>query len=290
MEYLKLFENHSQYENFTETEDFIKPNVSYCIEQNEVHYNPRVHDYSKDYLTFVALEDNVSFRFGFGTIQGFELSYSLDDGSTWNIFEDQKGNTVTINRGEKILWKGQVIPTRGTLTYKIGTFYSQGRFNVMGNIMSLAYSDDFVGNNQLPENMGTYFISVFEGSSVVSAENLILPATTLATACYNYMFEDCINLIVGPELPATTLAERCYNAMFRGCTSLTTAPELPATTLANWCYQSMFEGCTSLTTEAQVPSSIAPIADNYCSSMYCECPIRQISGNYPEVAYNCSVA
>jgi hypothetical protein len=71
-----------------------------------VHYNPRVHDYSKDYLTFVAREDRVSFGFEFGNIQGFELSYSLDDGSTWNIFEDQEGNAVTINKGEKILWKG----------------------------------------------------------------------------------------------------------------------------------------------------------------------------------------
>lgn len=40
MEYLKLFENHSQYADFIETEDFIRPNVSHCIEQNEVHYNP----------------------------------------------------------------------------------------------------------------------------------------------------------------------------------------------------------------------------------------------------------
>lgn len=40
MEYLKLFENHSQYEDFIETEDFVRPNVSHCIEQNEMHYNP----------------------------------------------------------------------------------------------------------------------------------------------------------------------------------------------------------------------------------------------------------
>ena len=40
MEYLKLFENHSQYADFIETEDFVKPNVSHCIQENEVHYNP----------------------------------------------------------------------------------------------------------------------------------------------------------------------------------------------------------------------------------------------------------
>ena len=41
--YLKLFENHTQYETFIggggET-PFVKPNVSHCITENEVHYNP----------------------------------------------------------------------------------------------------------------------------------------------------------------------------------------------------------------------------------------------------------
>ncbi len=41
--YLKLFETHSQYTAFTQTEDFILPNVSYCKDQTDiVHYNPIV--------------------------------------------------------------------------------------------------------------------------------------------------------------------------------------------------------------------------------------------------------
>lgn len=38
--YLKEFENHSSYSQFTQTEDFILPNVSHCDLQNDVHYNP----------------------------------------------------------------------------------------------------------------------------------------------------------------------------------------------------------------------------------------------------------
>ena len=39
--YLKLFNVHSEYEAFTQTEDFMLPNVSYCLDQtNIVHYNP----------------------------------------------------------------------------------------------------------------------------------------------------------------------------------------------------------------------------------------------------------
>jgi hypothetical protein len=41
MKYLKSFENHSQYESYTaDTTNFIKPNVSLCVNENEVHYNP----------------------------------------------------------------------------------------------------------------------------------------------------------------------------------------------------------------------------------------------------------
>ena len=53
-------------------------------------------------------------------------------------------------------------------------------------------------------------------------------------------------MVQAPELPATTLASYCYQYMFEGCTSLTTAPELPATTLEKRCYESMFKGCTKL--------------------------------------------
>ena len=44
--YLKLFEMHSEYLAFTQTEDFILPNVSYCEDNNEVHYNPYVDPYN----------------------------------------------------------------------------------------------------------------------------------------------------------------------------------------------------------------------------------------------------
>ena len=62
------------------------------------------------------------------------------------------------------------------------------------------------------------------------------------------MFEQCSSLTTVPSnlLPATTLAENCYQYMFNGCSSLTTLPKLPATTLPRYCYYNMFEYCSSL--------------------------------------------
>lgn len=44
--YLKKFDTHAEYLTFTQTEDFILPNVSYCEDNNEVHYNPYVSPYN----------------------------------------------------------------------------------------------------------------------------------------------------------------------------------------------------------------------------------------------------
>ena len=40
--YIKKFTNHSQYESFTGTSEFILPNVSLCVYEDDVHYNPYV--------------------------------------------------------------------------------------------------------------------------------------------------------------------------------------------------------------------------------------------------------
>ena len=42
MKYLKKFTNHSNYETYINGQDKILPNVSYCQNENEVHYNPYV--------------------------------------------------------------------------------------------------------------------------------------------------------------------------------------------------------------------------------------------------------
>ena len=62
------------------------------------------------------------------------------------------------------------------------------------------------------------------------------------------LFSACGVLTSAPELPATTLASECYEGMFFSCAKLESAPELPATTLANKCYEGMFYDCRKLST------------------------------------------
>ena len=216
------------------------------------------HDYSQDYLTFVATESG-TFKFS-----GNSINYSLDSGTTWTSLASDT-DTPTVSAGSSILWKASLTPTsRG-----IGKFSSTANFTVEGNAMSLLYGDNFSGQTSLSGKDFAFF-NLFNGcSKLTSAENLVLPATTLAKFCYNSMFYGCTSLTTAPQLLATTLANNCYLGMFRGCTSLTTAPELPATTLVSSCYQNMFQGCTSLTTAPALPATT--LASNCYRGMFGAC-------------------
>lgn len=191
-------------------------------------------DYSKQYLTFTALEDG-TFQFSQNALQ-----YSLDDGKTWETLAANTA-TPTITTGSKIIWKQTGLTP--SIPYGIGTFSSTCKFNVSGNIMSLLYGDDFVGQQILPNYS---FSSLFMRCNIMFAKDLMLPAITLTEYCYASMFFGCTSLTTAPQLSATTLEQGCYDYMFSGCASLIKSPELPATTLAESCYRYMFNGCTSL--------------------------------------------
>lgn len=230
MEHLTLFQNSSQYSSFVSSDRFIKPNVSYIIDDNENHYTPLPHDYSKDYLTFEAI-DSGTFKFSAKTVD-----YSLDGGQSW-VSLASNTNTPTVSAGSKILFKSSDTTT--------SIVSSTSPFNIEGNIMSILYSDDFQGKTSLS---GVYPLrSLFKGSKVVSCENLVLPAVSVGSSGYSGMFSGCTALTIAPELPAMTLGDYCYAYMFRGCTSLTKAPVLPATELSiQNTYLGMFMSCSNL--------------------------------------------
>ena len=257
MEYLKLFSSHTDYEEYVTGGAMVKPNVSYCEDVKDVHYNP-IHDYNQDYFTTVALEDGT---ISFTPLNSNVISYSIDNGNTWVV-----GNSVNVVNGDSVMWKGTMTPQ---LYNGIGKFDATSNFEVQGNTMSLLYGDDF--KNQLSlEGKGYCFYNLFRNSTkLISSENLSLLATTLADGCYGYMFYNCTNLTSTPELPATTLASGCYVNMFSNCTSLTSAPELPATALVDGCYIAMFNGCTSLTFAPQLPATT--LASNCYAGMFARC-------------------
>lgn len=170
--------------------------------------------YSGQYLTFVAGADNMSV--GLTSAGNNVYQYSIDDGATWSNLADNQ-TTSSVNSGQTIMFKasGLTVDTNNG----IGTLTPSVSASVQGNVMSLVYGDNFSGQTTIEYQ--NQFRTLFSGSyNLTSAENLILPATTLAGGCYYDMFRNCTSLTTAPELPATTLVTNCYRYMFTGCTSL----------------------------------------------------------------------
>lgn len=202
--------------------------------------------YSGQYLTFVAQESG-TFKFLKSTGNTTDIQYSLDSGSTWTTLASDT-NSPTVESGHTIMWKGTLTP----IAYYdwhypcgVGKFSSSGRFIAEGNAMSLLYGNNFVGQTSL--NGKSYaFATLFSGATTLtSAENLILPATTLSSNCYGQMFLDCTSLTTAPQLPAATLVDWCYCYMFEGCSSLNYIKCLATNISASECTRDWVNGVTS---------------------------------------------
>ena len=241
----------------------------------------------KNYLKFTALQD-CNFRFN-GSTTANTLSYSLNDGETWTGIGS--GSYVFVQSGSSILWKGTCTPNSVNGIGTFSTSNSNNRFSVEGNVISLLYGDNYANQTDLTGKdyafSRLFYANTTGNTSIVNAENMLLPATILANYCYFQMFYNCCQLTKAPKLPATILADWCYSYMFYNCSSLTTAPSLPATTLTSNCYQYMFWGCSSLTTTPELPATT--LVDYCYGSMFKGCTSLTTAPELPATTleYNC---
>ena len=221
---------------------------------NVTAYQKAAVDFSTEPLTFNILSAGTINWTASNSSVTKTIEYKLNDGDWTPITSNTEGVRITVNSGDKVQFRGNNAQY-ATNSFAYNSFTgSTASFEVEGNIMSLIYGDDFKNNSTI--SSAYTFTRLFRGcTKLVSAENLVLPATTLANYCYQYMFQICRSLTTAPKLPATTLKMECYEYMFDSCTSLTTAPALPATTLATYCYGYMFQDCTSLTTAPALPAT-----------------------------------
>lgn len=234
-------------------------------------------EYEKQYLTFEVVDTAATGEFMFhsasGLPQPLDIEFSKNDGP-WVHYVSASTADKTVAHGDKIRVKG----TNDTYTSNMGNLgfhYSQmwisggAEYHIYGNIMSLIYGDSYMGKKILTSSNWHCFHELFaaveqdgsganNGNNCTNAENLCLPATTLAEGCYAGMFAFS-NIATAPKLPSRTLSLSCYVQMFTHCASLVSAPELPATTLVERCYYEMFEDCTSLNYVKCLATDMSPI-------------------------------
>lgn len=239
-------------------------------------------DYTKEHLTFEIISGGTIYWTAGANASTKTIYYSKDNFVTsTGITSSTGGTAILVNAGDKLKFRAShsTYCDGGSVAYANRFMTSDVKFNLCGNIMSMINFNNFTGSTSLSGNY-TFLCMFFQQSGLISAENLILPATTLSDGCYYHMFERCTSLTTAPALPATTLVNTCYSYMFNGCTSLTTAPELPATTLATQCYYGMFNGCSYLT---KAPSILpaTTLATQCYQGMFSGCTSLTIAPELP---------
>ena len=285
--YLTKFDTHADY--LAAKDELRLPNVSYCVQENEIHYNPYV-DYRTKYLTLETVverqQNPQEFTFVWQTYdsshpvfpEGHLPQYSLDNGVTWTDFQNGVGVSCSVD-GKMLIkaemneyydygnssWSYDDYPAppfqiRGTTAYKVS-----------GNLLSLAYGDDFANHDEIT-NTSLGFFLLF-GNDYISYSTLIGQVYDASDLYLNfswpnnydmgynqpyggfsYMFYKS-NLVYAPKQISKNLVPYCCYHMFAGCSDLQTTPELPIMTLTNYCYRAMFYNCTSLTTAPELPAT-----------------------------------
>ena len=190
---------------------------------------------SKNYFGFKANDNNVDIKYN--NNNNTYISASYDFGNTW--VSADKELPLPLGSGATVLLKAT------TNDKPFERVSSTRRFEAKGNIMSLLYGDNFEGETSLSGKDYAFYGLFSACSGLTSAENLVLPATTLTKSCYSSMFQGCTSLTTAPTLPATTLASGCYYYMFEGCTSLNHLEILATDISATNCITGMLSNVAS---------------------------------------------
>lgn len=214
------------------------------------------------YVTFSAPAEQTFKMVCYGGYQISNLQYSVNFGDWKEVkanegvtFGGQKGGLRL--RGKNLKGTADSNDTRiySTITF---TFDKDKENNVNTNVMVACTGDirtllDY-DHYETVSTSEARFVKLFNNCQALTSAPK-LPATDIASDCYNSMFYYCSYLKNAPELPATILKDQCYQNMFYACVSLTSAPKLPATKLAFNCYANMFSYCYSLKEAPELPAT-----------------------------------
>lgn len=223
-------------------------NKYYSVERNTFHW---------DGFRIKGTVNNTTITFNYNYADD-GIEYSSDEGLSWTHYTAP----FTLNADEEICVRGNRANYENNGGDEYGTpgsnpiFTATNKVYISGNIMSLLED-----KNNL---VASAFHGAFsKGSSTAVTyididpdANLILPATTLPTSCYQQMFRNCTNLTKAPKFRAETVAYRCCYNMFRQCSKLkdVSGIELPAETLAIDCYRELFRQCSVLESAPMLPA------------------------------------
>lgn len=245
-EYIKLFQNHTQYEAYKNSADYVTPNVSYCEQQDEVHYNPIPPKNVIIYKAPSKLEESTSLKnSGYLHINNFSGSsnWTQNDYLTMVSHEFKNGEGIItfeddiVSIGPYAFFGCNTI-TEIKLPDSVTNFYNDAFYNCSGLVNII------IGNS-----VTTLGMRAFQNCS--SLVSIILPNTLVNTN--SETFKSCTSLT---SINIPNSVSEIGSAIFSGCTSLTSI-DIP-NSVTSIGLSAFFDcsGLTSVTIEAIDPPTL----------------------------------
>lgn len=172
----------------------------------------------------------------------------------WTAWNSSDSSSVYLRGGSTLYFYGEIgtFNSGGTESTRIG-FNSNSTSNnisIGGNLMSLFNGHNFVTNSEFSTSYTGHCAGLFHSfKGLVDASELVLPAKTLNSYSYAWMFRSSAQLKYPPKMYLDTInANSACKYMFASCTSLLRTPALLANSCTGWgySYDYMFNGCSSL--------------------------------------------
>lgn len=314
----RLLSNEEKY-SFKMTDD----TYLYC--KWKVHEEEDATDYSQEYFTITALQDNT--KIYAGTIYS-----SLADGPSYTI-------EASINNGEFVehlivrtqndpaferlictLHNGDNVRLRAVMPWDWsynGHHYivknllinSNKLLKISGNLLSLVAGAGYLNSNLLSSNYITFpFVfnySIFDARNVwfpylsditqnkhwsdaiTYYNNYVNSKSNYPDGRFSNMFAGNSYMLAGPNSINENVDDYAYSFLFDECHNIFDPPICPATTVAEGCYLRMFTGCDKLVNGVNLMATT--LAKGCYAYMYVGCSNLQNPGslNADTLAFDC---
>lgn len=232
MRYVKSYQNETAEKAALDNKELGKPYVVLIEDGGYIDWNSKEIDPIYQYFTIESLESGNFY------VRNNDIYYSVNDGE-WNV---GKGS-ITLNTGDKVRFK-HISTDNGQVSYCFTGNTIQ--FIAYGNIESLEYGDDFIGQTKIKISSAVAAAGAFgylfkSSTGLMNVENLKLPATGGTSFCYAGMFYGCNQITKAPDILIDNLKSstntNVFN-MFLGCSKLNyvkcLATQNTSSSLSDW--------------------------------------------------------